>query len=278
MQLKSAVDVCIKLSPRGKFFDSPRGPIREWDVSRVTDMSRVFAHSKFFDSDRSTWDVSRVHDMSSMFLGAVSFNGDLAKWDVSRVKDMYGMFWVAAFFNRKLFGPAWVHSKAKKTIMFSGTSGSISPTTCNETSVSGVFPPKSREELKSAVDEYVKASPRGKPYNGTNGPIGDWDVSRVTDMYLLFMNAKRFEGDISKWDVSCVTDMTLMFSSAESFNGDISEWDVSSVTVMTSMFCSARVGPATSRSGTCHASKLCAICSLTPNRSTAISRSGTCRV
>ena len=40
VQLKSAVDVCIKLSPRGKFFDSPRGPIREWDVSRVTDMSK----------------------------------------------------------------------------------------------------------------------------------------------------------------------------------------------------------------------------------------------
>ena len=122
LQLKSAVDACLKLSPKGECANSPHGSIEGWDVSRVTDMSRVFAHAKSFDRDLSKWDVSGVKDMSGMFLGATSFNGDLGKWDVSSVKDMYGMFWGASGFNRKLCGDAWVHSQAKKTIMFQDTS------------------------------------------------------------------------------------------------------------------------------------------------------------
>ena len=104
MQLKVAVDACLKLSPKGECFNGPHGPIEAWDVSRVADMSRMFAHAKFFGGDLSKWNVSSVKDMGSMFLGATSFNGDLSKWDVSRVKDMYGMFWGATFFNRKLCG------------------------------------------------------------------------------------------------------------------------------------------------------------------------------
>ena len=75
--------------------------------------------------------MSRVKDMRDMFLDASSFNGDLEKWDVSNVKDMSGMFSGANFFKRKLCGAAWVHSNAKKTSMFAGSSGSISKEPCN---------------------------------------------------------------------------------------------------------------------------------------------------
>ena len=47
VQLKGAVDACLKLSPKGECFDGPHGPIAAWDVSRVSDMSRIFAHAKF---------------------------------------------------------------------------------------------------------------------------------------------------------------------------------------------------------------------------------------
>ena len=110
VQLKSAVDACLKLSPKGKCFTRPNGPIGTWDVSRVTDMSRMFARAKFFDSDVSKWDVSRVKNMNAMFLGATSFNGDLSKWDVSRVNDMQSMFLGATLFKRKLCTAAWVNS------------------------------------------------------------------------------------------------------------------------------------------------------------------------
>ncbi|MGB1075845.1 MAG: BspA family leucine-rich repeat surface protein [Flavobacteriales bacterium] len=73
----------------------------------------------------------------------------------------------------------------------------------------------------------------------TYGHISDWDVSQVTNMAELFVNATDFNSDISLWDVSGVTNMANMFREATNFNGDLSSWDVSSVTQMTGMFLGA---------------------------------------
>ena len=67
-------------------------------------------------------------------------------------------------------------------------------------------------------------------YTPFNQPIGNWDVSNVTDMSGMFENAEAFNQPIGNWDVSNVTDMRNMFYAATSFNQDISNWDVSSVT------------------------------------------------
>ena len=69
-------------------------------------------------------------------------------------------------------------------------------------------------------------------YNATDNP----DLSGVTDMSGMFLDATSFDGGISSWNVSSVTDMSLLFSGASSFDGDISRWDVSSVTNMTGTF------------------------------------------
>ena len=114
--------------------------------------------------------------MSGMFLGATSFNGDVSKWDVSRVNDMHGMFLGATVFKRKLCSFAWVNSRAKQLNMFEGSSGSISSTKCAATTISPVFSPKSRADLKSAVDAYLKQSAKGDASDGPHGPIGEWDV------------------------------------------------------------------------------------------------------
>jgi MoxR-like ATPase len=37
-----------------------------------------------------------------------------------------------------------------------------------------------------------------------NQPIGEWDVSNVTDMRFLFQNAKSFHQPIESWDVKNV--------------------------------------------------------------------------
>ena len=169
MQLKSAVDACLKLSPRGKCSKGPHGPIGTWDVSRVTDMSRMFARAKFFDSDISRWDVSRVKDMRGMFLRATSFNGDLSKWDVSRVNDMHGMFLGASLFNRKLCTAVWVHSKARKESMFEGTSASLSSRVCLSTALRAakVFSPRSNKELKTATNAYLEHLSEGAGADGS---------------------------------------------------------------------------------------------------------------
>jgi surface protein len=39
-----------------------------------------------------------------------------------------------------------------------------------------------------------------------NQPIGDWDVSNVTNMSLMFFYATFFNQDLSSWDVFDVTD------------------------------------------------------------------------
>ncbi|MFV2014486.1 MAG: BspA family leucine-rich repeat surface protein, partial [Candidatus Heimdallarchaeota archaeon] len=64
----------------------------DWDASRITDMSEMFAGALNFNQDIGDWDVSRVTDMSRMFENAGLFDQPLNSWDVSSVTDMSGMF------------------------------------------------------------------------------------------------------------------------------------------------------------------------------------------
>ena len=43
------------------------GPIANWDVSAITDMSFLFNGLTNFNTDISSWDTSSVTDMSYMF-------------------------------------------------------------------------------------------------------------------------------------------------------------------------------------------------------------------
>ena len=145
----------MNISPNGDCPGYPHGPMKDWDVSGVTDMSQMFYIAFDFNQDLSKWDVSKVTkfsymfscassfnqdlskwdvtaaiDMEVMFAGASSFNQDLSKWDVSAVTDMESMFLRASAFNRQLCGVAWVNSKADKSDMFKDSTGSISSTVC----------------------------------------------------------------------------------------------------------------------------------------------------
>ena len=44
-----------------------------------------------------------------------------------------------------------------------------------------------------------------------NQPIGNWDVSNVTDMNGMFDDADAFNQPIGDWDVSNVTNMQVCF-------------------------------------------------------------------
>ena len=49
-------------------------PLNNWDVSKVTTMSRMFRDAKNFNQPLDNWDVSKVTNMSWMFAGATKFN------------------------------------------------------------------------------------------------------------------------------------------------------------------------------------------------------------
>jgi surface protein len=69
-----------------------------------------------------------------------------------------------------------------------------------------------------------------------NEPIGEWDVSRATTMRGMFCNCRDFNQPIGNWDVSRVKDFAGMFNGASSFNQPIGEWTVSRATCMRGMF------------------------------------------
>ena len=93
--------VQVVVGTQGRVFDvincgCSRGPIGEWDISSVVDMTGAFRDTAMFDGDVSKWDVSSVTSMSAMFTTASFFNGDLSKWDVSSITSMSAMFAGAA--------------------------------------------------------------------------------------------------------------------------------------------------------------------------------------
>ena len=116
-------------------------------------------------------------------------------------------------------------------------------------SVSAVFAPADRTALRAAVQSCLSETTvetgdgscptfaasndaTGNPY----GVMGDWDVSKVTNMYATFYDVSAFNADISNWNTVAVTNMESMFQSAPAFNADISKWDTAAVTTMRATF------------------------------------------
>jgi surface protein len=77
---------------------------------------------------------------------------------------------------------------------------------------------------------------------GAIAPIGEWDVSKVTNMENLFnvpynkdelgIDTSLFNIDISGWNVSNVINMNGMFFGCKEFNQPLNDWNVSNVTSM----------------------------------------------
>ena len=95
--------------------------ISAWDVSNVTNMSKMFFSCELLKSvgDLSNWDVSNVTDMSFMFCDCYHLNQDLSNWDVSSVTNMARMFYDCESFNQNISG--WdVSNVIYMTSMFDG--------------------------------------------------------------------------------------------------------------------------------------------------------------
>jgi surface protein len=249
---------------RPRAFDQDIG---NWDVSNVTDMYQMFStnagqYGEFNNGGSSSisgWDTSNVTNMDSMFLGNYLFNQPIGSWNTSNVTNMYQMFRECANFNQPLDG--WDTSKVNTTMqsMFDNCTGFNQD--IGDWDVTGVT---SMYQMFRNCNSFNNGGSTGinnwRPSScttmfgmfteatGFNQPIGDWDVSNVTDMQYMFYNYRKayaFDQDIGNWDVGKVTNMRDMFSTndgtplAEFNNGgspSISGWNTSSVTNMLNMF------------------------------------------
>ena len=92
-------------------------------------------------------------------------------------------------------------------------------------------------DVSSVTDmNFMFGNPYGFDSGSFNQNIGSWDVSSVLNMDSMFEEAGSFNQDIGSWNVSNVASMSLMFREADSFNQDIGGWDVSSTSAMDGMF------------------------------------------
>jgi surface protein len=207
------------------FFDGSQyfnQDIGNWDISSLTEMSRLFLNCHTFNQDIGNWNTSNVVAMSQVFQNAYSFNQDIGGWDTSNVTTMSGMFRRAENFNQDIGG--W--------------------DTSNVTTMSSMFSDAySFNQDISGWDTSNVTSMGSMFWNAEafNQDIGGWDTSNVTEMSFMFNSAVSFNQDIGGWDTSNVTSMSSMFNSAVSFNQDIGGWDTSNVTSMSSMFRSAEL-------------------------------------
>ena len=178
-ELKKLIDQRIKEQ-------GPKCDLNDIDVSKVTDMSKLFSYSEF-NGDISKWDVSSVRYMSHMFDNS-QFTGDISKWNVSSVRDMSYMF-QGSKFNGDL--SKWDTSNVKDmSCMF------------NNSQFNGDI---SKWDVSNVTDMSYMFSD-----SQFNSDISKWDVSRVRDMNYMFY-CSEFNGDVSEWDVSEVKYMRGIF-------------------------------------------------------------------
>ena len=239
--ISQLVQDCLSTNPDdGMCLDNEFGPMPDWDVSNVTNMSSLFSNFTTFNSDISGWDVSNVTNMYSMFK-TTSFNSDISGWDVSNVTDMSHMF-KESNFNQPL--DSWDVSNVTDMYSMFHNSNFNQPlnnwNVSNVTNMSNMFLNSNFNQPLDSWDVSNVTNMALMFYNtiSFNQPLGNWDVSSVTHMTWMF-SGSIYNQPLNNWDVSNVIDMSLMFNSNSVFNQDIGNWDVSSVSNMSSLFSGA---------------------------------------
>ena len=191
--------------------------IGDWDVSRVTDMSRLFERCEGFNQPLNGWNVSRVTDMQAMFASCHSFNQPLNDWNVSNVTDMRRMFSICTEFNQPLNN--WNVTNVMDMVqMFEHCNRFNQP--LNNWNVTNV---DNMEMMFFDCNEF-------------NQPLNNWNVSNVENMERMFDNCTEFNQPLNNWNVSNVRNMEKMFFDCTQFNQPLNNWVITNVRNMESMF------------------------------------------
>jgi len=195
------------------------GPIGNWDVSRLRDLSGLFQDTVTTVpgggpggggglSSVSSWDVSNCYNFSSMFRNAKGLGDDLdlSGWRMSRAVDLSHMFESAEDFNGNL--SSWSLDSAidlsymmKDAASFNGDVGSWLRSSTGGDS-SAVYHPAART-IESMFDGAASFEGAG---------VDQWNTTNVINMKAAFRNAVRFRDAslLADWDVRNVLDFRGM--------------------------------------------------------------------
>ena len=146
------------------------GPIADWDVSAITDMSGLFKDSKDFNADVSSWDTSSVTTMNEMFRSASAFNQPLS-FDTSKVTDMGYMFAVVR--SARALAPTALSRAFPVRAACVGTT--------QRPHASRAVPPSPASHARLSTRQGAF----GPPFQAFNQPLS-FDTSKVTNMGYMF--------------------------------------------------------------------------------------------
>ena len=171
----------------GQQFYEFYGTVTATDVPTIqlgTNFKSAFQNSRVtIIPNMHLWDMSKVVNAENMFYKAGLFNTDISTWDTSRMTNMNSMFYGAGSFNCGLPVP-W--------------------------------------------QDYIDDRHRGNGYHRQNINTKEvtvngktyiaWDVSKMTNMFEMFLGCGSFNSDISNWNTSNVTMGNALFQGVGSFN------------------------------------------------------------
>ena len=157
------------------------------------------------------WNTSTITNLGACFSKSYNFNSNIGSWDVSNVTSYFQMF-------ECLFTTAGKFNNG----------GSPSINNWNILQIAN----------GSFANMFSKTA--------FNQPIGNWNVSEITNMSGVFQDCSEFNQDLSNWNTAKVSNMGSMFRDAVKFNNGLASgiagnmlWNTSKVTTASFMFANA---------------------------------------
>jgi len=237
------------------------------NLTNCTNTSNMFANSAYNTPgiilNLINWDVSNVTNMSKMFDGFKRFNSidtegtiNFSNWDFSNVTDMekftdnsparYGIIDCTNTNMSSLINGFVTFNEVTVSNIGSLTAGTDFPggglladTTLSDLDISNTtnfYTAFIGNDLSGITfdnwSDFGHVTRIRAMFNGcTNIPdVTGFDVSNVHDFQYAFEGSPDFNQDISVWDVSSGTAMRGMFRNAASFDRSLANWDISGVT------------------------------------------------